>query len=777
MNERNGRLLVEGDAPPSLDRGLTVIGRPINRRDALEKVTGSAVYSSDMTLPGMLHAKILRCPHAHARIRRIDVTRAAALSGVEAILTKDNTRDWHTQWYFIAQPAFPETVAYAGQEVAVVAAATPDIARAAVDLIDIDYEVLPAVFTPKAATRPGAPLVSVLDVEKPRDRNVQRSEYLQSRGDVTRGLNEAEVVSESHFTLPTQYHADIQTRCCIADWDGARLTVYESSQGVWNVKRELAKSLGLPEDQVRVVVKYMGGGFGSKAGAQRVVHYAAKLSMLTGRPVRLELTRPEEFVSHPRRYSAELTMRMGATKDGRLTAIDAEVVVDIGSGSMFKGTTSVLEQISELYRCPNVRVRLMAVYTNTVPTGPQRGVMDPIATFCMEAAMDDLAVRLGIDPLALRRTNHAEAFQGFKNGNDNAQSLPYSSKHLDECLAAVARAIDWEQRDATRNKHSTNTKKRGVGIAAYCLSRAGLPPFSAKADVVLRGDGSVELQAGIVEIGAGQATILPMIVAEELGIDAHHVRLHYGDTDGTHYAPSSHASRITTEVGSAVLQAASHARQKLFDSVAHLFQTPPERLMASGGRIYVRGNETNGMDFSEACALIGEGEIRATGSRKANPSDVVFRGFGAHAAEVEVDLETGEISVLRVVSSHDIGRPLNPKLVESQQYGGTIMGLGYGMYEESALDRKTGVLLNCDLHQYRMPTALEAPDLAFDNVEGEDSFFPYSAKPIGEAPLIGVIPAVRNALLHAIGVSIYRLPLTSARVLDALNTQRASHAR
>ncbi len=389
--------------------------------------------------------------------------------------------------------------------------------------------------------------------------------------------------------------------------------------------------------------------------------------------------------------------------------------------------------------------------------------------------MDDLAARLGLDPLALRRLNHIEVFQGL-NASGDAQSLPYSSKHLDECLKMVAQAIDWERRDATRAAHSTGSKRRGIGIAAYCLSRGGFPPFNAKADVVLRSDGSVELQAGVVEIGAGQITILPMIVAEELGIDADRVRIHYGDTDGTHYAPSSHASRITTEMGSAVLQAASRARLQLFEAVAHIFQAPPQELMASGGRIYVRGDETNGVDFSDACAFIGEGEIRATGSRTANPTDVVFRGFGAHAAEVEVDLETGEVSILRVVSSHDIGRPLNPKLVESQQYGGTIMGLGYGMYEEIALDRKTGVLLNCDLHQYRMPTSLEVPDLAFDNVEGEDGFHPYSAKPIGEAPLIGVTPAVRNAMLHAIGVGINKLPITAAHVLDALKTQRTRDA-
>ena len=294
-----GRLLVHGEVPPPLDRDLTVIGRSINRRDALEKVTGQAIYSSDMTLPGMLHAKILRCPHAHARIRRIDTSRAAALPGVHAVLSLENTRGWHTYWYMIAQPAFPEEIAYVGQEVALVAAETVDIALHALGLIEVEYEVLPAALTPREAMKPDAPRVPVLDVERPREGNVQQPVYVRARGDVDRGLAEADVVSESHFTLPTQYHVDIQTRCCIADWDGERLTVYEASQGVWNVKRELAKSLGLEEDRVRVVVQNMGGGFGSKAGAQRVVHYAARLAMLAGRPVRLELTRPEEFLEPP----------------------------------------------------------------------------------------------------------------------------------------------------------------------------------------------------------------------------------------------------------------------------------------------------------------------------------------------------------------------------------------------------------------------------------------------------------------------------------------------
>ena len=774
MSEPRGRLLVHGDVPPALGRELSVIGRPIDRRDALEKVTGQAVYSSDMVLPGMLHAKVLRCPHAHARIRRIDTSKAAALPGVRAMIGADTAAGWHTYWYMIAQPAFPREIAYAGQEVAAVAADTVDIALAALQLIEVEYEVLPAALTPRDALRPGAPLVPALDVERPREGNLQQPVYVRERGDVEAGLAAADLVSESAFTLPTQFHVDIQTRCCVAEWDGERLTVHEASQGVWNVKRELAKSLDLREDQVRVVVKHMGGGFGSKAGAQRVVHYAARLAMLAGRPVRLELTRPEEFLSHPRRYAGEVSMRLGARRDGTLTAIDADVLLDIGSGSLYAGRYALtLHQIGELYQCDNVRVRIRAVYTNTGPTGPQRGVLDPIATFSMESAMDDLAARLGLDPLALRMANYAERFQGFDAAT---ASLPYSSKHLDRCLAAVADALDWARRDEIRDAGRRGSVRRGIGIAAYCIERGGYAPFSAKADVIARPDGDVELQAGVVEIGAGQTTILPMIAAEELGVEPSQIRIHHGDTDGTHYAPSSHASRITSEMGPAVLQAASLVRQRLFELVAPRLEVSPHDLIAADGRITVRGAPDRGMRFEEACALIPGKELRATGSRAPNPDDVVFRGFGAHGAVVDVDVETGEVRVVRLVTSHDIGRAINPKLVESQQVGGAVMGLGYGLYEEAERDRKTGVLLNTDVHQYRVPTSLETPPIETRNVESEDAFYPYSAKPVGEAPLVGTMPAVRNALRHALGFGIDALPITAARVLDAVSARTRADA-
>lgn len=756
------RLLVEDEEPPRLGRELTVIGRPLDRRDALDKVTGRAVYSSDLSRPGMLHAKILRSPHPHARIRRVDASRARALPGVHAVLTSDDAPGWCTYWYMIPQPAFAPEVAYAGQEVAAVAAETPDLAREALALIEVDYEVLPAVFTPREAMKPGAPLVPILDVQQTREGNVQKPEYLRQSGDLERGFAEADVVVERVYEMPTQFHVDIQTRCCVADWDGQRLTVYEASQGVWNVKLQLAKSLGLADDQVRVIVQTMGGGFGSKAGAQRFVHYAARLAMLTGRPVKLELTRPEEFVSHPRRYGSEISIRLGARRDGRLTALDAHVLLDLGCGSMFVAPAKMtLHQLSELYDCPHERVRIVAVYTNTSPTGPLRGVMDPIAVFPMECAMDDLAVRLGLDPLALRLRN-------VRRWPDEGGGVGYSTRHVHHALTTVAEAVGWPARDARRAASTSGRTRRGVGIATYCQERSGLPPYTSRADVVVGDDGTVELRAGVVEIGAGQSTVLPMIAAEELGVDPQRVRMHCGDTDGTQYAPSRHSSRVTFEVGLATLQAASRARRRLFELVAPRLEVSPHDLVSSRDRIFVRGVERHGVSFAEACALIPDGAIRTSGSRALNPAGVLFRTFGAHAVEVEVDVETGAVRVLRVVTAHDVGRAINPKLVESQQHGCIVMGLGYGLYEEAEFDGKTGILLNADVHQYRIPTVLETPAIETRNFERDNPYYPYSAKPVGEAPLIGVMPAVRNAVGHALGVRLDRLPLTPARILEAL---------
>jgi xanthine dehydrogenase YagR molybdenum-binding subunit len=563
---------------------------------------------------------------------------------------------------------------------------------------------------------------------------------------------------------------DIQTRTCIADWDGQRLTVHDSAQGVWNVKLQLAQSLGLDPERVRVNVQYMGGGFGSKAGAQRYAHYAARLAMVTGRPVKLEMTRREEFLSHPRRYSGVVRVRLGARRDGTLTAIVFAVDLDLGAGTLFRLVSHremVFTHVAELYACPAVAIDIRGVYTNTPPTGPQRGVLNQVASYTMEAAMDTLARALDRDPVEVRLRNDSP-------WADPEARIAFSSKRLTECADAVTAALGWERRAAIEADNRGQTRKRGLGIAFYAIERAGVPPYQARAEVLVTPDGKVELRAGVVEIGAGQVTVLAMLAAEELGVDLEAVRVVWGDTDGTLYAPSSHASRVTIEMGPAVLQAAALARRELFRYAGPWLDAPDEELRSGGGRIYVKSADWRSITFAEACRLLPPEGIRSVGSRGPNPENPVLRAFGVQGMEVEVDEESGEIRVVRVVSAHDIGRALNPKLVESQHHGAILMGLGYGRWEEPEFDPKTGRLLNTDVHQYRIPTALETPAIEVINIEGEDRFYPYSAKPVGEAPFLGVAPAFRNAVLHATGLHINELPITVPRLLEALESRHRS---
>ncbi len=756
-------LPVEGWVPSSLPRELSVIGKPLNRRDAREKVNGQAKYSTDMIIPGMLYAKALRCPHAHARIRKIDTSKAEALPGVKAIISMNNCKEWMTYWYMIPQPAFPEEIAYSGQDVAVVAAIDIEAAERAIQLIEVDYEPLPAVFDPLEARKSNAPVVPILDVNvnATRSGNVHSSDVFQ-RGDISRGFKEADVVVEDNYKLPGQFHADIQTRCCVTNWDGEKLTVYESSQGVWNVKLQLAKSLDLPVDNVRVVVNYMGGGFGSKAGAQRYVHYASKLAIITGLPVRFELNRRDEFVSHPRRYGAHVNLKVGAKKDGTICAVQCKCILDLGAGSLYGGGISdmILHHIGEAYKCPNMHVEVTGVYTNTVPTGPQRGVLNPVGVFCMESSIDDLASKLNIDPVLLRLKNYSQY-------SSEQKKRPYSSKNLDKCIYQVTKEIGWSQRDEIARLNLGKTKRRGIGMSSYVLARTGYPPYNAKAQLAIRNDGSIELKTGVVEIGSGQITVLSMIAAEELGVSLDDVKILWGDTEGSLYSPSSHASRITTEMGPAVLQAAALAREKLFQLVSRKFGLKSDELLSVNGKIYVKSNPSLSISFKEACSLIPpDEEIFTTGSRGYNSEMEVYRQFGAQAAEVEVDLETGEIKIVKIVSAYDIGRALNPKLVQSQFYGAIMMGLGIALYEEGDFDPKSGILLNSDIHQYRIPSSLETPDIQTFTVEADDVHYPYSGKPVGEAPLMGVLPAVRNAIFHATGIKVNELPISSAKILE-----------
>ncbi len=775
-------LLVIGEAPPKLDREFTIIGKEIDRLDGLDKATGEVQYAGDVKIEGMLYAKILRSPHAHARITSLDASEAENLPGVRAIISKNNCAGWNTYWYTIQQPAFAEELGYYGQEVAAVAADTPEIAEQALNLIKVDYQILPAVFDVEEAMKPGAPLVPSLDQvdltvsrapHSPPVGNIfEGKSHVMSRGDVKQGFEEADTIVEGRFTTNFQFHAALQTRCCVAHYDRDRLTVYDSSQGAWQVKDDLSRSLKLPLDKVRVLIKYMGGGFGSKAGAQRFLHYASKLSMMTKKPVRLELTRPEEFLAHPHRQSSKSWIKIGAKKDGTFTALQAKIILNLGIGSTYGAQgDKAIEHAFELYNCENASVEQTGVHTNTPITGYMRSVMRVIGNFPLESLIDELAAELSMDPAELRLRNYTIY-------GDQTKKIKYSAKNLDKCITKVIEESGWKEKRksyAIDNLRSTSNVKKGIGLACYIYEGVGLPPFNANATVYVDRDGTATVHCGLVDIGGGQITMATMLAAEELGLKLDQVKIHWGDTDQTDYSPGTHASRLTAEMGPAIVQAAYNARKQVFEIAAEKLGVPSEDLRSSLGRIYSKTRPELGTTFEDVCKDIPIGKrIEGKGSRIANPKDVAFKTFGAQVAEIEIDIDTGAVKVLRITSAHELGRALNPKMCFSQHYGAITMGLGFALYESPAIDSKTGILLNSDLHQYRMVSSTEVPEIVPFNIEAEDPFFAYSAKGVGEAPLVPVVAAIRNAIFHATGAKVNATPMTPDKIIEALEAQEIS---
>jgi xanthine dehydrogenase YagR molybdenum-binding subunit len=782
MKGKEPHLLVDGEVPPRLDRAFTVVGKDVDRIDGIEKATGVARYAGDVRLEGMLYAKVLRSPHAHARVIDVDTTAAEKLLGVRAVISKNNCPGWNTFWYTIQQPAFAEEVGYFGQEVAAVAADSIDIAGKALRLIKVKYEVLPAVFDPEEAMKPGAPVVPSLDQvdmsvsRAPHARPVQNvfegAPTVLKRGDISRGFAEADVIAEGNFSTSFQFHATLETRCCVASWDGEKLTVHDSSQGVWQVRDDLSRSLKVPLEKVRVITKYMGGGFGSKAGEQRFLHFAGKLSMLTRRPVRLELTRPEEFLAHPHRQASKTWIKVGAKRDGKICAIQERIVLNLGIGSTYgaQGNKGV-EHAFELYDCANALCEQFGVHTNTPLTGYMRSVMRVIGNFPLESVMDDLAKKLGMDPVALRMKNYTPF-------GEQERKVRYSAKNLDKCIAMAVKESGWDEKRArysAENAKAGSPTKKGIGIATYLYEGVGLAPYNAKATVEVDRSGKATVYAGFVDIGGGQATMATMLVAEELGLKLEDVQVHWGDTDHTDYSPGTHASRMTAEMGPALLQASYKARMQVFALASKKLGVPQEELRSELGVVYSKSEPSKRYSFAEICADLPEGvALVGKGSRVPNPGDVAFKTFGAQVADVEVDTETGAVKVVRITSAHELGRALNPKLCHSQQRGAITMGLGFALYEGPAVDGKTGIILNSDLHQYRTVSSLEVPEIVTFNIEAEDAYFAYSAKGVGEAPLVPVAAAVRNAILFATGAKVNSTPMTPDRVIEALELAERS---
>jgi xanthine dehydrogenase YagR molybdenum-binding subunit len=772
------KLLVEGTPPPPLDREFTVIGKSLNRRDGVEKVKGEAKYSGDMKLPNMFYGMILRCPHPRARIVTIDTRMAEALPGVRAVLSKDNTRGWRTYWYKVPQLAFPECITHEGQEVAAVAADNITTAQRALELIDVEYEVLtPMLDAEETLKHP--PLPYVADEEYPGREIFDRKPYVIKRGDINKGFDEADVVVEDTYTTQASFHGTVQTRACVANWDGETLTVWDAVQGVWNSKETFAHSLGIDPEKVRVIVEYLGGGFGSKAWSHRISYYAAKLSMVTERPVRIERTRAEEFLAHPRRWDCKIYLKMGAKRDGTLTAIYQRALVNAGAAALETNYYSmqVIWHTSNLHACPNVYLEQIGVFTNLQINGPTRSPLNMPAIFALESHMDKVAEAIGMDPLEFRLKNYSHyCAVGSDAGEvpdatviEDETAIPYSSKNLDECMKLATQAISWEKRKSYANA-TGETKRRGVGMASYLTFQGvGLRPYRAFADVEIRHDGTITLFVGVVDIGAGQRTIFPMIAAEELGVSPDDITVVFGDTKDTRYGPSCHVSRVTSELGPAVLQAAAEARKHLFEVAAPLLGARAEELQSKNGQVYVKANPWRSVPLKTVWDKIdAEEPIRGGGARAPNPPTPTFSIFGAQAVEVEVDIETGQIDLVKIAAAHDFGRAINPKLCLSQIKGGIGFGVGFALSEEGLYDPKTGKLLNKNLHQYKMPMSLDIPQIDAFLAEAEDPYFAYSAKGGGENTNAPTPAAIRNAIYNAIGIWFNDLPITPDKVIKAI---------
>ena len=753
--------LPETQAPASTPEpwGETrVVGKPIVRIDAFDRVSGTAIFPSDVVLPDMLHAAILSSPHAHAMVKTVDTSDAEKMPGVQCIL-KDGVVGTNIPWFAAGGGAFASRLfdshaRYQGDEIAVVAADTIYQAWDAIRAIKVEYDVLKHVTTIDGALKPDAPPV--------RDGgNKPQVPAAYQRGDVAAAFKTADVVVEHTFTTPYELHSPMELHGCVAKWDGHHLTMWESTQGVYAVQATVARALGLPLANVRAIGHYMGGGFGGKLDAGKYSVMAALLARKTRRPVRLFVTREQECQSMGNRPGNTITLKAGAKKDGTLVAFQSSVV---GSGGAYSGsgTGGVDYVIRELYKCPNVRCENQSVYINAGPQRAFRAPGHPQGAWALEITMDALAAKLGMDPLDLRRKNFTSVSQS-RDGNQ-----PYTSNGLVRCYDEGARAFGWD--DARRRAPQAGHIKRGVGVAAGMWQGGnGGPP--ATVIVKLFADGSANLNMGASDNGCGTKTWGAQIVAEELGVPVERISVEHADTGTTQFATPSGGSKTVPTESPAIRAAALDVKQQLLTMAADHLKLPASDLEVRGGEVVSKSDPSKKATLGQIPAFSRRALLVGIGYRGPNPPGKAINPFAVQFAEVEVNTKTGEIKVLRFVAAHDSGRVMNLKTFQNQVFGGVTMGIGFGLTETRVMDDKQlGRVLSANLHDYKLPTALDAPaDKTVVVVDPHDTECNSTgAKGVGEPATIPTAPAIANAVFHATGLRLTDAPMHPSRVLRAL---------
>jgi CO/xanthine dehydrogenase Mo-binding subunit len=758
---------------------FSVIGKGTPKRDGAEKVTGHTQFLHDLTLPRLAHGAILRTRHPHARVRFIDTSAAEALPGVLAVVTADRVEQ-HPFGFAKDHLALKGGAADGGKvrcirdEIAAVAALTEEIAQEAVRLIRVDYDELPAVFDPAAALRPGAPLV-----HDGRGSNLVNLRYQFAHGDVESAFARADVVVvEGEYRLNYVTTACLGTMVAIAAWSqpespDASLTMWSTTQVPFLYQRDLAEALGITGDRVRVIQPPVGGNFGRGLDLYPIDIIAALLARRAGRPVKIAFERIEEFIASPTREPCLINLRTAADRDGRLLARDARVVIDNGAYVSWGSTTPyvMLSTTAGLYRVPAVRFDTQIVYTNNPYSGSMRGYGNLESTFAIEAQMDDLAERLGLDRVEIRRRN------ATRPGDVNPQGSVITSCAMTECLDAVEREIRRSVGEAPRPGW-----RRGVGYAAMFHVGGGARVYrSDGCGAILKLDdfGKVSLLTGASEIGQGSETVLAMIVAEELGLPLGRVEVVNSDTTIKPWDVGVHASRTTFIAGNAALLAARTLKGKLLALAASVMDEREDDLELADGRIRVKAHPERSMEYDR---VVRAGHFREGGRTLVAeafydpPSEMLSKdlrgnvsaayGFAAQAALVEVSEATGQVQVLKVASAHDVGRALNPLAAEGQIHGGIHMGLGYALSEELRIEE--GRVLNPQFMEYALLTAADMPEIVIHLIETIDEAGPFGAKGLGESGVIPVAAAVANAVKDAVGVRLTELPMTPERVFRAL---------
>ena len=716
----------------SAGSALNVVGHATPRIDSIERVTGKATYTGDVSLPGMLYARVLRSPHPHARILRIDASKALALPGVKAVVTHENCRfvwgagsisggqqyNEETKKITIHRRyAFNNPVRFVGEPVAAVAAVDRHVAEEALLLISVEYETLPFVLDPEEALEPGAVQIWPEGNLSPNARN-EIQPLGTRRGNVQAGFASADHVFEDRYSTAFQHNAQMEPRVSVAHWTGDRLTIYTPTGGIANCRTDMARDLGIPQENVRVVCQFMGGNFGNKNQNQDADLIAAVLARETAAPVKLELSRKEDFIGVHGRWPTVQYYKVGVSRDGTLQAIQLRGYSGMGPYRKNSGAIGGIE----LYQCPHIETAVSPVYTNRTVSGNFRGPEFPQGFFGIQSMMDDVAAKLTMDPVEFILKNMS------RKANDQT---PYTTYTLDECISRGAEAFEWTTRWRPQPGSDKGAIKRGSGVS-FLAFRAGLGRSSAVVRVNAKERYSVHV--GVTDVGGGAKTTMGLIAAEELGVPLSQVDVVWGDTDRCPYSVGESGSRTTIMTGYAVVEAVRDLKKQI-----------AEKGMPTGDEVRI-GSATPTPTVP--------GRVRSS--------------FGAHFAEVEVDTRLGRVRVLKYVAVHDCGRIINPLSAHGQIQGGALMGIGMALHEHLLYDRRTGRPLTAGYYGARVLTHRDAPEVDVIFIESDDGLGPFGAKSIGEASKLPAPAAIGNAIFNAIGRRMKDLPITRDRILEAL---------